>query len=154
MKRRDVSPSSWLSAASKLPVPDLTSFADIQLNAQVLLQIHAKAMHDRHPNFRWQNRYCLAAGLSQTPNWYQHKCQKHRMTSLISFKTLKNSIKSSWRFECESAEPNTPTKSTQMSVLKQKPVVLPDGNNWLTSAQDDLGEARGTRRPQPANLSN
>ena len=102
-------------------------------------------------NFRLQNETASAAAPSETPNRYQHKCQKHRTTSLISFKTLKNSIKSSWRFECESAEPNTPTKSTQMSVLKQKPVVLPDGNNWLTSAQDDLGEARGTRRPQPAN---
>jgi hypothetical protein len=48
MKRRDVSPSSWLSAASKLPVPDLTFFADIQLNARVLLQIHAKGKHDQH----------------------------------------------------------------------------------------------------------
>jgi hypothetical protein len=71
------------------------------------------------------NRYCMAAGLSETPNWYQHKCQKHRTTSLISFKTSKSSIKSSWRFECESAGPNAPTKIAPMSVLRPKPVILP-----------------------------
>jgi hypothetical protein len=58
MKRRDVSPSSWLGAASKLPVPDLTSFADIQLNARVLLQIHAKAKHDERPTTSGRKSIC------------------------------------------------------------------------------------------------
>jgi len=44
-------------------------------------------------NFRLQNETASAAAPSETPNRYQHKCQKHRTTSLISFKTLKNSIK-------------------------------------------------------------
>jgi hypothetical protein len=37
------------SAATKSSVPDLTSFADIQLNGRVLLQVHAKAKHNQHP---------------------------------------------------------------------------------------------------------
>jgi hypothetical protein len=72
MKRRDVSPSSWLGAANRSPVPDLTFFADIQLNARVLLQIHAKAKLISIRQLPVANRYCMAAGLSETPNWYEH----------------------------------------------------------------------------------
>jgi hypothetical protein len=108
MKRRNVSPSSWLGAAGK-SVPDLTSFADIRPNSLVLLQIHAKAKYDQHPTTSGR-KSILLGGILETPKRSQYKCQKHRTTSLIGFKTSKNSIKSSWRFEYESAEPNAPQR--------------------------------------------
>src|SRR5215470_725337 len=82
----------------------------------------------------------------------QQQCQKRRTTSLISFKTLRNSIRSFWRFECESAEPNALTKSAPISVPRQKPAILPDGSNWLASGRDDPdGVSILTRRAQSEN---
>jgi hypothetical protein len=105
MKRRDVSPSSWLGAANRSPVPDLTFFADIQLNARVLLQIHAKAKHDQHSTTSGRKSILNGGWSVRDTKLVPTQVSKHRTTSLISFKILKNSIKSSWRFECESAEP-------------------------------------------------
>jgi len=136
------------ACAQRPPVPDLTSFADIQLNARVSLQIRAKAKHNHHPTTSGRKSISpWGRSVSGTPN----QCQKHRTTSLISLNTLRNSIKNSWRFECESAKPNALTKSAPMSVLRQKPVILPGASNWPTSGRDDPGETRLTRRAQSEN---
>jgi len=60
-----------------------------------------------------------------------------------NFNILRNSIKSSWRFACESAKPSALKKSAPMSILGQKSLIQPGGSDCLTSGRDDCGTDSG-----------